>query len=524
MKELFKKKTAYIKSHPKTDIAFLGLGLIVFGLITLFNAPRASIWFDEAFSRYIIQFNFLEIAQFTATDVHPPLYYWILKLWGLGFGMSEVAMRSLSVLLGAAVIVVAFLLIRRLFGRFAGLISLLFLVVSPILIRYSDEARMYTLVSLIVMGATWLLLKATETNRRRWYVWYGILVGLGMWTHYFVALVWIAHWVWRALVIRQSTVKPSLFWKKFFTKDWIIAHIVAIGVFLPWLPFMAIQVGIVQGGGFWIGPVSADTVMNYFTNIFYYLDHGQAQSWLALLLLGILTLLIVLTSKTYRKLDRLGKRHYILIAALAFVPFVILFLLSMPPARPVFVERYLIPSTIAFSMFAAVTIVIGTGRWRPWVRALPIVIIVGMMIFGITNVYKYGNFNKNSNTHILTGELVKSIISQSAPGTPIIANSPWIFYEAVPYSTDEHPVYFIDANTEYIYGSLDMLKYRDEHKIKDMDAFEKQHPLIWYIGVTGSDDVPAYQTDWKKLRTTALHDTLSGKTEYRGTEYRVSAE
>ncbi|MFZ2126119.1 MAG: glycosyltransferase family 39 protein [Candidatus Microsaccharimonas sp.] len=524
MKEIFKKKIAFIRSHPVIDGVVVAVGLLIYVAIALFNAPRASIWFDEAFSYYITRFNFLEIAQFTATDVHPPLYYWLLKVWGLGFGMSELAMRSLSIVLGVVVIIVAFLLVRRLFGRLVAGVSLLFLSLSPMLIRYSDEARMYTLASLIVVAASYLLVKATETDQRRWYVLYGILVGLGMWTHYFTALIWIAHWVWRAITIRQSTTKPKLFWKKFFTKNWIIAHVVAIAVFLPWLPFMAIQLGTIQGGGFWIGPVSSDTIMNYFTNIFYYLDHGQAQGWLALLLLGVLGLLIFLAPRVYRRFNRADKKNYLLITIIAFVPVVTLLLLSMPPLRPSFVERYLIPAIVVFALFAAVTIVVGTQKWKPILRAVPIVIIAGMMIFGITNVYKYGNYNKNSNTHILTGELVKDIAEQSEPGIPIIASSPWVFYEAVPYSTDEHPVYFIEANTDYIYGSLDMLKYRDDYKIKDFEAFKKQHPVIWYIGMTGDEDVSPYQASWEKIRTIALYDYLSKKTEYRGTEYKLSAE
>lgn len=524
MKELLKKKIAFIKAHPRLDLVFLLIGVAVFVTIALVNAPRASFWFDEAFGIYLIQFNFAEIAQFTAADVHPPLYYWILKVWAMLFGTTELALRSLSILFGAGVIVTAFSLARRLFGRLVAGVSLLFLILSPMLIRYSDETRMYTLAALVVMLATYVLTKAIETNNRRWFIFYGILVGIGMWTHYFTALVWIAHWVWRAIIIRQSPTKSKLFWKKLLTKNWIIAHIVAVAIFIPWVPFMAIQLGIVQGGGFWIGPMSADTIVNYFSNLFYYLEHGQVQGWLAVLLIGILTTIIVLTFKTYRLFNRADKQKYILIAALAFVPMILLILTSLPPLRPSFVERYLIPATIGFTLFAAVTLVVGSRKWRPVLRAVPIVIIAGMMIFGITNVYKYGNFNKNSNTHILTGELVKDLISHSESGVPIVANSPWIFYEAFPYRSDEHPVYFIDENTDYIYGSLDMLKQRDFHKIKDLQAFEKQHPVIWYIGVTGAEDVHAYDNSWKKLRTTAIYDPISKKTDYRGTEYRISAE
>ncbi len=187
MKKIFTSISTYIKKHPKIDIAILVTGLVIFATIALINAPRASIWFDEAFSTYIAQFSFLDIARYTASDVHPPLYYWALKAWSELFGTTELAYRSLSILFGAAAISTAFVLARKFFGRKVAWLSLLFLVISPMLIRYSDEARMYTMAAFIVMLATYFMVKATETNKTKYWIWYGVMVSLGMWTHYFTA-------------------------------------------------------------------------------------------------------------------------------------------------------------------------------------------------------------------------------------------------------------------------------------------------------------------------------------------------
>ena len=46
--------------------------LAAFAGITAGNMARWSIWFDEAFSAYIVRFDFAKIAYFTANDVHPP--------------------------------------------------------------------------------------------------------------------------------------------------------------------------------------------------------------------------------------------------------------------------------------------------------------------------------------------------------------------------------------------------------------------------------------------------------------------
>lgn len=341
MKKIFTSISTYIKKHPKTDIAILVLGLAIFATIALINAPRASIWFDEAFSTYLVQFSFWDIARFTASYVHPPFYYWLLKIWSDLFGTTELAYRSLSIVFGAAAISTAFVLARKFFGRKVAWLSLLFLVISPMLIRYSDEARMYTLAALIVMGATYVMLKAIETKKRSYWVWYGLLVAVGMWTHYFTALAWLAHWAWRGMQLWRKNDSFKEFMKKFFSKEWLLSYIFAVVLFLPWLPFMAFQLGVVQGAGFWIGPVTASTPINYMTNYFFYLNQDHVQGWLALVFIAMIALIIILLPKAYRSLGVETKSSFMLIASLAFVPPLLLFLTSLPPLRPSFVERYL---------------------------------------------------------------------------------------------------------------------------------------------------------------------------------------
>ena len=523
MKKTIQTITRYIQKHPKVDLLALGLGLAVFLTIALINAPRASLWFDEAFSAYISQFSFIDIARYTAGDVHPPLYYWILKVWAWLFGTTDLAYRSLSVLFGALTMAVVFFLSRKLFGRRIAWASLFLLSFSPMLVRYGDEARMYTLVAFIVFLATYVLIKARETHSRKLWITYGVLISLGMWTHYFTALAWIAHWVWWGIEKYTKGISWKAYWKAFFSKEWLLSYGLAVGLYLPWLPFMAKQLGIVQGNGFWIGPVGVDTPTNYLTNYFFYLEHGQVKQWTALAMLTIVVLTVILIPRVYKKLTRKEKSSFRLIASLAWAPFVLLFLSSLPPLRSSYVERYLIPSIVALSVFLAIIFVVGTRRWKPLARVIPFALIAGMMVFGVVNVYKYGNYNKSSNTSIMARQAVR-LAQSTKPGIPIVSNSPWVFYEAISYATESSPIYFIDEATSYNYGSLDMLKYSNLHKITDLAQFEKDNPLIWYIGNTSTDDVPAYKTSWVEVKTVKPDDPLAGSSAYKATLYRISAE
>ena len=523
MKPFLARTATFLKNNKNTDWLFLAIGLAVFGVLSLWHISAASIWFDEAFSAYIVQFSFVDIARYTAADVHPPMYYWLLKVWELFFGTSELALRSMSTFFGGVSIIFGFLLVRRLFGRKAALYSLLFLIVSPMLIRYSQEARMYTLAAAVVMAASLVLTYAVEAKKKALWVLYGVLIALGMWIHYFTALAWLAHWVWRGLVIFKKRMKFSEFRRKFFTTNWLLAHIIAVSLFLPWLPFMAIQLGGIQGTGFWIGAIGIYTPANYLTNFFYYLEQSRTLGWAAFALIVAVVTMTVLTVRVFKKLSKQQRLNYLFIIALAIVPVVLLFLVSLPPLKSSFVERYLIPAVVGLSLYIGVTIAYASKWTHTFVIAGVTVLMVGMMLFGITNVYKYGNFNKNSETHILTKQLIQEITEKAEPGQPIVSNSPWVFYEAVFYSTDEHPVYFIDENTSYEFGSLDMLKYEPRNKITDLAAFEEDNPVIWYIGTTSDDDVAPYNPSWQKLQTAAPYDSLTGKTIYRGTQYNVSS-
>jgi hypothetical protein len=522
MKKTLKSIVQRLQATKAIDWFVLGGGLIIFALLTLATITKSTIWFDEAFSAYLTHFNFLDIARYTATDVHPPFYYWVLKIWVDFFGTTELAFRSLSLIFGLSAISLAFVLVKKLFGRKAAWMSLLLLVVSPMLIRYGQEARMYTLAATIAIAATYVLVLATESKRRLPWVIYGILVSLGMWTHYFTAVVWLGHWVWRAVVAWQSGKRGIEFRKAFLTKNWIIAHIVAVGLFLPWIPCMLIQLSVIQASGFWITAVGTDTLPSYITNVLFYLDHDEAVGWYGAALTFIILALSVFGVKLYKTLGKIQRRYYLLILTLAVVPVLLLAIMSLPPLRSSFVERYLLPSIIGFSLFAGITLALGMAKLRLIWQFITVSIIVICMVFGVSNVYHFGNYNKNSETKVLSGDIVKEIQKRSKPNEPIITSSPWVFYEAVFYDTANHPVYFIDANTQYLYGSLDMLKYSDDHKIKDLSAFTKEHPVVWYMGYTSDATITPPNDSWHLLQSFSIKNTIDYKDQYKAAEFQIN--
>lgn len=515
-----------LKAFPHLDVAGLVAAMAAYAGLVWAHISTWSIWFDEAFTAYLVRFDYLDIARYTATDVHPPLYYWVVKAWTSMWGTSELAFRSFSMVCGIAAIGFGFVLIRKLFGKQAAVLGAWLMALSPMLIRYGEEARMYTMVAALVFAATYVLVRAMETGARRYWIWYGVLISLGMWTHYFAALAWIAHWVWRAVSLRVDGLKGKELWRRFFSKQWIWTHVLALAVFAAWMPHMLRQFSIIQIG-FWIPPVSAHTFTNYFTNVLFYLEQHQVLSWLAMLYMAVVTLAAVLLYRTYRRTSvRKERKSLLLVMSLAFVPPLLLFAASMPPLKSSFIERYLIPAAATLMLLLAVAIVHGVRNSHRKLSVVLVVLLVVSSAIGINRVYYYGNYNKNSNTSIRTKELIAAIDTKAKPGEPLIATDVWIFYEAVFYTSSDHPVYFLDQTTEYKYGSTDMLKYNDQFKIKDLDAFLKEHPTVWYFGNRGANPItpPSIAHSWQQLDAVAVYDPITNSSPYKAAQYRTSAE
>jgi len=73
------------------------------------------------------------------------------------FGCSVVACRSLSVLAGVATVPLVALLGAALAGRTAGAVAALLLAFSPLHMYYSQEIRMYSLVTALCALSAWAL-------------------------------------------------------------------------------------------------------------------------------------------------------------------------------------------------------------------------------------------------------------------------------------------------------------------------------------------------------------------------------
>ena len=102
-----------MKKIKNIHIAIIILG-ILFNCISIFHP---NLWFDEAYSVGLANKSFVDIWKIGGNDVHPVLYYWILKLFALILGNKIIIYRLLSVIAIAILGIIGFTHIRKDFGE-----------------------------------------------------------------------------------------------------------------------------------------------------------------------------------------------------------------------------------------------------------------------------------------------------------------------------------------------------------------------------------------------------------------------
>jgi 4-amino-4-deoxy-L-arabinose transferase-like glycosyltransferase len=124
-----------LRKHPGRPqahtIALLALVLLALALrVTRLDAQ--SLWYDEGVTAQVAAQGLTELTRWTADDIQPPLYYYVVAGWNRLAGRSEWALRFPSALFGVLTVPLFYALGRRLFDRRAALLAALLAALSPL--------------------------------------------------------------------------------------------------------------------------------------------------------------------------------------------------------------------------------------------------------------------------------------------------------------------------------------------------------------------------------------------------------
>jgi mannosyltransferase len=238
------------------EIVVVALAAAVVGVVLRF-VTRSALWLDEALSVNIAALAIPDMFEALRQDGHPPLYYLMLHGWIELFGTGDVAVRSLSGVIGVLTLPLAWAYGRRRGGPAMGWMLLALVAMSPYALRYGTETRMYALVILLVFVGGLLLDDVLGRGRDG----VGRLVGVAITT---AALLYTHYWaIWLL-----GAVGLLLSWRLWRRREpesrrrvWRVVAAMAVGgvLFVPWLPTMLYQSA--NTGTPWAGPVRPTTVV-----------------------------------------------------------------------------------------------------------------------------------------------------------------------------------------------------------------------------------------------------------------------
>lgn len=237
----------------RTLLTGLLLTLLLATFLRFHHLEAQSFWNDEGNSARLSERSISLIIEGTASDIHPPLYYLLLRGWRELVGASEFSLRAFSALAGVLTVAMTFTLGQAVTSPRSPVISLaaaLLAAANPALVYYSQEARMYSLLALLATLSTLLLIRWLQAVRNghpaaALAIAYVLCAAAGVYTHYFFPAVLLAH---NLLVLLQ------LIWSMYLARhdaaatdtqhhppaplllSWLTIMAAILLLYLPWLP------------------------------------------------------------------------------------------------------------------------------------------------------------------------------------------------------------------------------------------------------------------------------------------------
>lgn len=360
--------------------------------LRLFLLGAQSLWYDEGVTWMLSQMMLPDLINWTAADIQPPFYYLLIWLTEIVIDDSEWALRFPSAFFGVATVPVIYVLARRLFPaprlKVMPLIATLLFTLSPAMVYYSQEARMYTLLIFEATLAGYLLFKLLYPGQvypllRHPYVYlYIITTATALYTHYFAIVLLLTHMLYALFVL----------WRRHFPRVEVQPLLFSFGgsllLFAPWLPILLARLG--DDPSYWPGALKLDEALRKVAISFTVGEtvFEETAQWLAL---GYLLILLSCglwalgqwqkqpVDKQYpaRPASPPASHAFFFLSLWLFLPLVLILVLSYQ--SPKFNPRYILLAYPAFVLLLALAL----SQFRP-LDATPFALRIAFYVLRFT--------------------------------------------------------------------------------------------------------------------------------------------
>ena len=364
-----------------TTLLLVVLLLASFGL-RVYRLGDKSVWWDEGLAVWSARQSLTAIARWTAADVHPPLYFWMLHFWRLGSGDSESGLRLLSAVIGVLTVAVTYRLGRVLGGPRAGLLAALLMGISRFDIWWSQEMRMYALAALLAALSLWAAIRFWDRDRLTDAALYVLFTTAGLYTLYLsVSVMVVTNLVWLWVFWRTESGGRALL-------RWGAAQMVVLAFFAPWLAYALGYIPTWSSAS----PVALDVFLRIYWTV---LTTGIPVSvenywWLTVPVLVIFLVGLAALLWTGRRDWQVGRNVALLLMGL-LLPAGAVYVVSLPREMffysPQLAPRYLLIFAPAFYVLLAWGLArLGEDRLWP-LGAILTSVVVGAAGYGLWQYY-----------------------------------------------------------------------------------------------------------------------------------------
>lgn len=482
------QKLLFNRNMPRQSIIIFLIIISIVGVgLRSYELTARSLWFDEAFSWRLIQFPFSEMIARDATDVHPPLYYILLKLWSVIFATSLISLRSFSVLFAGFTILAGYLFTSyAMRSQLAGIIAAVLLALSGFQIQFAWEARMYTVGTFLVLLSSWLLLRALRRHSTANWVLYALSISALSYIHYyaFFSIAAQALFIGGYIIVLTKGRLGEILQLRIF---WLAtgSFILAVTLFIPWLPTFLSQNSQVQES-YWIPGIGGWSIPDTFYRMFAPtsgIPNHTGVGWILLAMLPVAAtclgwlLLILLIKRSSNTASSVYDATWLIFLS-GTIPFVISIILSFL-GQSLYQDR--------FFVFAHLFIIIGLAVLlsRIPIRSIRIgviTIVFAGFFFAFTSYWSELGIKAKPGARRAT----ETMVNQLEPEDKIIVSSPFIYFSILHYINEDYDLGFEPK----LYSESGQLSHFAGGPIlinKDVIGPEvfNQNSSLWVVDTTG---------------------------------------
>ncbi len=348
----------WLRQSSYAVVLGLVLALAGGGFLRFFGLGSRSLWADEFCTWHVSRLPVGESLRWGPELTKPPLYQFALRAISAEAKPPEWILRLPACLAGMLTIAAVSVLAWRMGGQTVGVSAAALVAFNFLQIRYSQEARPY---SMLVLGVTIMTLLwhelVTRPTRRVW-IGYVLAAALSFHAHYLAALVLAAHVAWWLLYVMPRRPANRLDLRA-------VGALAAVALLcLPMIVhYLRFRTSVFQGLS-WIRPATWSGALGVL----------EAITFGPIWVVGVLTpALLLWVLRGRREPDRREAPTLLVIWLLC--SWFGLLVISWA-AHPALVDRYALPAAIP----AIVLPLLVAGRLH---RALPVVIAVVFMGVGL---------------------------------------------------------------------------------------------------------------------------------------------